>query len=362
MHLGIDLRTLDFLDREYLWLLGLPALLLVAWFWRLGRRWQDARRLRMRRLPVGQSFPLFGNLLFWLCVLLATSSAVVALARPVVVSSSVRTAGVDLIILQDGSASMRVQDVAGDRWQRSMRFLRVLGESLRWKEDRIAMALFAHVATPQIRLTKDPNTFFFFLDHLDRTSPFRQEDDSTWDTNIELGIYWGVRLAQKDEELNGHSLNAQAFVVISDGEAWSGEVEQSLALALARHIPVFVIGVGTASGGIIPAPGTAADTRPIRSSLDVASLSRIAAEGGGRYFQIDRDADLTIANTIIDIARRRAGSRGLEGTAEELYWPCLAVAVGLVCLGSVFLTDRIELWMQAAGTGAAVLIVWLLTR
>ena len=55
-------------------------------------------------------------------------------------------------------------------------------------------------------------------------------------------------------------------------------------------------------------------------------------------------------------------ARGGGGTAEELCWPCLAVAVGLVSRGRVFLTDRIELWMQAAGTGAAVLIVWMLTR
>ena len=149
MQLGIDLRTTSFAEREYLWLLVIPALLMAMWCWRLGRRWRDARRLRSRRAPVRQSFPAFGNLLFWLCVLLATSCAVLALARPTVLSSSVRTAGVDLIILQDGSASMRVQDVAGDRWRRSMRFLRALGESLRWKEDRIAMALFAHIATPR---------------------------------------------------------------------------------------------------------------------------------------------------------------------------------------------------------------------
>ena len=104
----------------------------------------------------------------------------------------VRSAGADVVILQDGSASMHVRDVGGDRWQRSMQFLRTLGESLRWKDDRIALALFAHVAEPQIRLTKDPNTYFFFLDHLEpriavppaRTTP-------TWDTNIELGVYLG---------------------------------------------------------------------------------------------------------------------------------------------------------------------------
>ena len=60
-----------------------------------------------------------------------------------------------------------------------MRFLRLLGDSLSWKNDRIALALFAHIAAPQIRLTKDPNTFFFFLDHLDKEPPFRIEDDTT---------------------------------------------------------------------------------------------------------------------------------------------------------------------------------------
>ena len=65
------------------------------------------------------------------------------------------------------------------------------------------MALFAHIAAPQIRLTKDPNTFFFFLDHLDKAPPFRIEDDTTWDTNLELGIYWGLRVIERDEELHG---------------------------------------------------------------------------------------------------------------------------------------------------------------
>ena len=54
------------------------------------------------------------------------------------------------------------------------------------------MALFARIATPQVRLTKDPNTYFFFLDHLSEESPFRLEDDTSWDTNIELGVYWGL--------------------------------------------------------------------------------------------------------------------------------------------------------------------------
>ena len=131
---------------------------------------------------------------------------------------------------------------------------------------------------PQVRLTKDPNTFFFFLDHLDQTSPFRLEDDTTWDTNIELGIYWGLRLIERDEELNGRSPRGQVFVLISDGQTWSGEVEESVQLTRARDIPIIVIGVGTTRGGFIPEASTVQSVTPttwspIRSVLDRSSLS-----------------------------------------------------------------------------------------
>ena len=190
----------------------------------------------------------------------------------------------------------------------------------------MAMALFAHMATPQIRLTKDPNTYFFFLDHLEDKSPFRLEDDGTWDTNIERGIYWGLRLIEKDEELRRiasnaatnklpQSDNSKAFVLISDGQSWSGEVAKSLALAQGRGVPLNVIGVGTTAGGIIPDPKREPNQPVVRSILNRAELTRIATAGGGRYYELDRETDREIANQIIDQTRRRAGTTGIqEGT------------------------------------------------
>ncbi len=262
---------------------------------------------------------------------------------------------------------MRTPDVAGDRWRRSMRFLRVLGESLAWKDDRIAMALFAHIAAPQVRLTRDPNTFFFFLDHLEQVSPFRLEDDTTWDTNIELGLAWGMRLIEKDTELYGKSPNAKAFVLVTDGQSWSGEVARALKIARTNDVPVFVVGVGTTVGGLIPeVPRKPNDTSPteppIHSSLDRASLATIANAGGGEYLELDREGDREISNKIIDAARRRAGSRGLQLESEELYWRCLAAAAILMFIGLLFLQERVELWLQAAGAGVALALVWTLTR
>jgi len=367
--LGINFETLRFGAPQYLWLLIAPAVLLAGWFWQLTARRRDARRYRQhRRLPVRERFPIFGSLVFWLCLIVASASVVIALARPTATAALVRTAGIDLVVLQDGSASMRTEDVpGGNRWRRSMRFLRVLGESLAWRDDRMAMALFAHIAAPQVRLTKDPNTYFFFLDHLANESPFRMEDDTTWDTNIELGIAWGMRLIEKDTEIYGKSPNAKAFVLVTDGQAWSGEVARALKVARTNDVPVYVVGVGTTLGGFIPEPprkpnDTTPREPPIRASLDRASLTMIANAGGGEYMELDREGDREIANKIIDATRRRAGSRGVEASNEELYWRFLLAAAALVIVGLLFLQERTELWLQAAGGAVALTLVWTLTR
>jgi hypothetical protein len=346
---------------QFLWLLAAPGLFLVAWLWRFWRRLADLRRLRERRsIPVRERFALGGDLWFWFFLILSAASLAVALARPRGVTTVVNRAGLDIVVLADGSASMHVRDVPGNRWQRSMDFLRLLGDSLSWNDDRMALTVFAHIATPQIRLTSDPNTVFFFLDHLHGRPPFRLEDDTTWDTNLEQGIAWGLRLLEKDQELHGASPNGKLFVMLSDGESWSGEVARAIERAVREHVPLHVIGVGTLAGGDLPETEIdgVKEPSPGKSRLDRASLQRIAAAGGGQYFELDRDPDRDIANAIIDTGRRQAPVTTEEGTVEELYWRFLAAGLALAALGSVFLRDRTELWMQLAATGATAAALW----
>jgi hypothetical protein len=384
---SLDLSGLRFAAPAYLVLLWMPLALLLIWGWQAWRRRGDVRRMRSHRhLPSAaarERLPLLGDLAYWLCLILAVTSVIFALARPVAVVSMVRTSGIDLVVLQDGSASMRVRDVRGDRWRRSMTFLRTLGESLQWEDDRIALALFATIAAPQVRLTRDPNTFFFFLDHLDDEPPFRIEDDTTWDTNIERGIYWGIRLIDRDEELrrgatgrpgargpatppaprgpaNGPQSrfdNPKAFVLVSDGQAWSGSVAQSLDLARQRRIPVFVVGVGTTAGGIIPEPNRDIARAVVSSTLDRTSLSTIATAGGGRYFELDRESDREIANAIIEATRRQAAAGDVEESTRELYWSALVVAAMFVAAGVLFLRDRASLALQMAAVVATLVVL-----
>lgn len=357
----IDVGTLRFEAPVMLWLLVVPAALAAVWAWRLARRRADVRRLRTARvLPVRERFSLAGDLTFWLAVLVAAGLCVVAVARPQARVAAVRRTSADIVILQDASASMHVTDVRPDRWRRSVAFLRTFSESLSWRGDRVALALFAQLAAPQVRLTRDPNSLFFFLDHLGDRSPFRLENLTTWDTNMEEGIRWGLNLIEKDEQLFGKSGNPKAFVVVSDGQSWTGTVANALLTARERNIPVFVVGIGTTVGGMIPEPLAADGTRPpavVRSTLDRQSLVQIAVAGGGEYFEIGEEPDRTIAFRIVDRLRQRAAAAPAVETFEDLHQRVLLAAAIALCVGTLFLRKRTELVWQAAGAVGVVILM-----
>jgi hypothetical protein len=83
----------------------------------------------------------------------------------------------------------------------------------------------------------------------------------------------------------------------------------------------------------------------------------IAYEGGGQYFELDRDGDRQIANAIIDTGKRIAPSLTVANDAEQLYWYFLSLAAACVLGGVLFLRDRADLWLQLVGAGIA--LVWV---
>ena len=354
-------ETIRFESPALLWLLAAPAALFAVWCWRVVRRRADARRLLAARvLPVRERYNFAGDLTFWLAALLASALCIVAIAKPQARIALAKRASADIVILQDASASMYVSDVRPDRWRRSVAFLRTFAEALSWRGDRVALALFAQLAAPQVRLTKDPNSLFFFLDNLGDRSPFRLENLTTWDTNIEEGIRWGLNLIEKDEQLFGGSGNPKAFLVVSDGQSWTGDVARALQTAKDRKVPVFVVGVGTTVGGMIPEPAGPDGTRPppqIRSALDRKSLLQIAVAGGGEYFEIGEQSDRTIAFRIVDRLRSRALNAQPVETFEDLYAKFLLAAAIVLGLGMLVVRKRTELAWQTAGAVAVVLLL-----
>ena len=349
-------ETFRFFHPFFLWFLAVLGALALLWILRLVQRRQDIRRLQYSRIiPFPERFRFAGPLVFQGCLLLAVASVVIALARPQSLTFS-DADPVDLIILQDGSASIRVTDITPDRWQRSMKFLRTFVETLPWKEDRMGLSVFANHALPQVRLVRDPNTVIFFIEHLKGGSPFALEENTSWDTNAFEGIRWGLKLIVKDEEYYGKNPNPKALLLLSDGDQFSGETLPAIAEARRLRIPIHVVGVGSTTGGLIPLPKpltvqsevekiryyaewerkrAGIPQEQIHSSIDRDSLRRIAALGGGRYFELDTEPDTVIASKIINDVRKLGRSSGGQKVFRDLYWPFLLLAAVLFGLGVI---------------------------
>ena len=342
---------LQFLEPVYLNLLFIPVLYSFLWLWRvIARRKTVSRFRKARAVPLRERFSFMGQLAFWLFIILAVVSSILALARPAKTLYVKDSTSVDIIVIQDGSASTRVNDVKPDRWQRSVQFLRTFAETLPWKGDRMALSVFAYKASPFIRLTDDPNVVIFFLDHLKRGSPLHLYDDKTWHSNVEEGIYWGVKILAKDTELYGPNKNPRVFLLMSDGSEWSGSMEAIFKL-VKQVAPVYVVGVGTTIGGIIPdsssppqtyydeegnyvqVPVVAEKRKIIHSSLDRFSLRKIALTTGGKYFELGTEPDTQIASKIISSVKQQRVSTETVPKFEELYWWFMLGAGICVALG-----------------------------
>ena len=65
---AVDLESFRFASPVYLWLLLIPAALLIVWGWRVVRRRANVRRLAAQRIvPVRQRFGPVGDLAIWAC-------------------------------------------------------------------------------------------------------------------------------------------------------------------------------------------------------------------------------------------------------------------------------------------------------
>jgi hypothetical protein len=148
--------------------------------------------------------------------------------------------------------------------------------------------------------------------------------------------------------------------MLSDGEAWSGQVAKSIDRARDARVPIFVVGVGTLAGDYLPQipqpPGEPPVPHTI-SRLNRASLMRIADAGGGRYFELDREDDRDIANAIIDTTRRRANTGGINETVQELYWRALLAGAVFVGLAVLFLRDQAALALQLTAAAAVLILL-----
>jgi Ca-activated chloride channel family protein len=272
------------------------------------------------------------------CLLLnlVMAAVIVALAHPQMVQEQkVPQPGIlDVVFLLDTSPSMRATDVQPSRLARA---LEVIGAFVRAKleQDRVGLVSFAGASMIISYLTEDANNILYYLDFL--------KDDTTIShgTNIGGGLGNALNVIRKDAELNPEAArNKKVFILLSDGEDNSAELEAAVKAVRDQHVKVHTVGIGSAED--VPIPLAYEGGRPvyleddngkrIMTRFDERTLHWIAENTGGRFqrslsgFELDK--------SFSEVVRKEREIAGFRKVVEyqDFYHGFLLAAAGILLL------------------------------
>jgi len=277
--------------REPAWLL-LALLPLFAWLWQYGKRAKmdfssnPTVKKRLERYAEPHLWP-------WLivapqgrpsspwCYYTAWTMAAIALAGPSLLLSDDEhreRRGIDIAVVVDISPSMRVRDLQPDRLSRVQQELTDFVALL--NGDRLALIAFSANAYPVLPLSHDYGAFLHFVTALDPAL-----------AKLHASMP-GRALTLAASQLQRSRYAGKAVILLSDGDNIDDDALSAAQTLRQQQIPLFVIGIGTTSGG--PIPGD--DGRFIeyggdiaRSTLNRPNLGKLAQNGGGDYFELSHD-------------------------------------------------------------------------
>lgn len=323
------------------------------------------RRLRegvvfsaMRRLPpVRRSWRTAALAFAPFLYLLGTASAIVALARPQTMISTVRrhTEAVGIVMTVDISGSMRaldMSDVAAGRIVKERTRLDAVKETFAKfvegrPDDLIGLVAFGGYASTRAPLTLDHDALLHVLKAVEiPTETLDSKGNLVGGEEFLTAI--GDGLVTACARLEHAPLASRVIVLLSDGESNTGLVEPLEALKAAKKLKVrvYTIGVGSNSDAPFKMKDMFGRDRIqwARVSFDEALLRKLASETGGRYFNVRDTGGLEGAlESINEMEKTKVDKDVYRQFDEHAGWfmaPALAL-VGLAVLLNMGLARRI---------------------
>ena len=262
---------------KLLWLLVMPALLVVHYIWLE----MSGRRPHMRvssSVPwtlTGRSFMSFFRHIPFILRVFALSMIVVAIARPRSSQEMERvdTEGIDIILTMDVSTSMLARDFTPDRISAS-KDIAIEFISQR-PSDRMGIVVFAGESFTQCPLTTDRATLINMMKEV-------QTD------LIEDGTAIGNGLATAVARMKDSDAKSRVVILLTDGVNNRGEISPQMAAEIAKTYGVRVYTIGVGANGMAPYPVMTpwgVEVQNVKVEIDENLLSEIAESTGGRYFR-----------------------------------------------------------------------------
>lgn len=242
--------------------------------------------------------------------------------------------GSDIVFVLDVSASMEVRDVPPSRMEEARREAVALLERL--QGSRIGVIAFAGDAVRLCPLTLDQAAVRLTLEAIGPGAVSEPGSDLAKALRVALKL---LPQGHRDE---------QAIVMWTDGEDLEGHAREALEEVRRAGLRVYVVGVGTPAGDVIPIldpGGLVVDVKKdeqgqvVRSRLDEGLLRDLARRTGGAYFTAMRSGGevVRLASSLGSLARSRRGVRLVERPVAR--FPLLAlVAAG--CMATLIAWPR----------------------
>ncbi|MEA2103281.1 MAG: VWA domain-containing protein [Candidatus Cloacimonadota bacterium] len=186
----------------------------------------------------------------------------------------------DIVVATDVSSSMLAEDLKPNRIQRAKNAFSSFIDQL--QGDRVGLVIFSGDAFVQCPLTNDYSALKMFASIVD-VGIIPKEG-----TNLPEAIQTSISLFPE------YAKN-KVLILITDGENLQGNIEQEIKVAKSENVIIYTIGVGTQNGAPIPIRNAQtgeksyvkdADGNIVLSQLDATTLSKIARETHGGFFQV----------------------------------------------------------------------------
>jgi Ca-activated chloride channel family protein len=228
--------------------------------------------------------------------LLAMTFLIIALAGPKIGTEvrEVKQRGVDMLIALDVSASMNAEDVRPSRLEKAKFEINRLIERL--DGDRVGLIVFTGEAFLQSPMTLDYSALRLFLEIVSTDQMPSSATDFA--SALEVAEQAFSALDSEEQENPSASTAARVLLIISDGEDHEQEYENALKSLTDSQVSIYTLGIGTTAGTTIPLyeEGTGAlvgykrdrQGQVVTTALQREALQKIASQGGGSYYQIDR--------------------------------------------------------------------------
>ena len=270
---------------KLLWLLAVPALLLLHYVWM-------ELKGRKPHLRVSTSAPWMASGMTPLAVLrhlpfaLRTAALVliiVAIARPRSSSEveKIDTEGIDIVLAMDVSTSMLARDFKPDRISAAKDI--AIEFIAQRPSDRMGIVVFAGESYTQCPLTTDRATLINLMKEVQTGL-------------IEDGTAIGNGLATAVARMKDSDAKSRVVILLTDGVNNSGEVAPQTAAEIAKTYGIRVYTIGVGANGMAPYPVITPwgmDVQQMKVEIDEDLLKSIADATGGRYFRATDNTKLS---------------------------------------------------------------------